>query len=137
MKNFAGFTGLAGVALSAAAYAYAATVPAIYTARQASDGHTVFTQNCASCHNNDLSGGVGPALAGADFASASDKLSIGKIFTFLSTQMPDGNGGSLTHPQYEDVMAYILSKNGYPAGPNKLDYAAAAGSAQALVSQVK
>jgi mono/diheme cytochrome c family protein len=127
---------LAGLTLAAVSCAYAAA-PAVYTAQQATDGQTVFTQNCASCHNADLSGSVGPALVGADFAAASDKLTIGKIFSFLSTQMPDGNGGSLTHTQYEDAMAFILSKNGYPAGAAKLDYTAATSSTVPLISAAK
>jgi hypothetical protein len=55
----------------------------------------------------------------------------------MSTQMPDGNGGSLMHTQHEDVMSYILSKNGYPAGQVKLDYTSALASTVPLVSQVK
>lgn len=109
------------VVLAFAAHgALAATPPASYSAQQATDGQTVFTQNCASCHGNDLEGDVGPALVGQDFSGSADKNTVGSIFKFLSTQMPDGNGGSLSHTQYEDVMAYILSKNGYPAGSAKL-----------------
>lgn len=128
---------LAGLTLAAASCAYAAAAPALYTAQQATAGQAVFTQECAACHNADLSGSVGPALVGADFAAAADKLTIGKIFSFLSTQMPDGNGGSLTHTQYEDAMAFILSKNGYPAGAAKLDYTAATSSTVPLISEVK
>ena len=51
--------------------------------------------------------------------------------------MPAGNPGSLSHDQYAQVMAFILSKNGYPAGATALDYNAALGSSVPLVSQVK
>ncbi|MDR3522103.1 MAG: cytochrome c [Acidocella sp.] len=131
------FVALIGLAVSAAVCAHAAAVPTIYTSQQAANGQAVFTQNCASCHGSDLQGGVGPMLIGQDFAAASANNTIGKIFTFLSTQMPEGNGGSLTHTQYEDAMAYILSKNGYPAGTAKLDYAKAKASTIPLISQVK
>ena len=117
--------------------AYAASLPALYTAQQATDGQTVFTQNCASCHGDALQGGVGPRLTGPIFASASTNNTVGSIFAFLSTQIPDGNGGSLTHTQYEDAMSYILSKNGYPAGNAKLDYTSALASTVPLISQVK
>ncbi len=132
-------TGLAFFVLMAGAITsgYAATAPALYAAQQASEGQSVFAQNCASCHGNNLEGGVGPTLVGQDFSSPTDGNTVGSIFKFLSTQMPDGNGGSLSHVQYEQVMSYILSKNGYPAGPVKLSYDAAAASTVKLVSQVK
>ena len=131
--------GLAFVMLMAcvAGSAVAGSLPELYTAQQATDGQVVFTQNCAACHGNDLTGGVGPALIGQDFSSAGSKNTVGSVFKFLSAQMPDGNGGSLSHAQYENVMAFILSKNAYPAGAAKLDYAAASASVAPLISQVK
>ena len=123
--------------LAGAATRAVAGPPAVYSAQQAKDGLLVYTQSCAACHAADLSGAVGPALVGQDFSSPYNKNTVGSIFKFLSTQMPDGNGGSLTHAQYENVMAFILSKNGYPAGPAKLDYAAATVSTVPLVSLVK
>lgn len=117
--------------------AAAATPPALYTAAQASSGATVFGQNCAMCHGADLKGGAGPDLIGQSFASASNKYSIGAIFSEIAEQMPAGQPGSLTHDQYTDVLAYILSKNGYPAGSTALHYNASLGSSVPLVSQVK
>jgi mono/diheme cytochrome c family protein len=116
---------------------YAASVPALYTGQQAIDGQAAFAQNCASCHGDALQGGVGPRLVGQNFSAASSNNTVGSIFTFLSAQMPDGNGGSLTHAQYEDLMAYILSKNGYPAGQTRLDFTSALASTVPLISQVK
>jgi mono/diheme cytochrome c family protein len=117
--------------------AYSAALPQLYTAQQASDGQAVFKQNCAICHGGNLEGSVGPTLQGQGFSAASDKNTVGSIFSFLSTQMPDGNGGSLSHTQYEQVMSYILARNGYPAGKAALDYGAASASTVPLISQVK
>jgi len=117
--------------------ASAAQLPALYTARQKDDGQAVFAQNCASCHGSALEGGVGPTLAGQRFSTSSNHNSVGSIFSFLSTQMPDGSGGTLTHKQYEDVMAFILYKNGYPAGTTSLDFASAQTLKAPLISQVK
>lgn len=117
--------------------ASAAPLPALYSAQQKTDGQAVFAENCASCHGSVLEGGVGPTLAGQHFSDSSDHNSVGSMFSFLSTQMPDGSGGSLTHKQYEDVMAFILYKNGYPAGTRRLDFASAQTSKVPLVSQVK
>ena len=117
--------------------ARAASVPAIYTAAQATAGATVFSANCAMCHGAALQGMAGPTLIGQSFAASSNGYTIGAIFGEIAEQMPAGNPGSLTHDQYADVMAFILSKNGYPAGAKPLDYNASLGSSVPLVSQVK
>jgi hypothetical protein len=41
----------------------------------------------------------------------------------ISTQMPVNNPGSLSKNQYTQVLAFILAKNGYPAGSVPLDAA--------------
>jgi len=117
--------------------ARAASVPALYTAVQATAGAAVFSQNCAICHGAALQGEAGPPLVGQSFASAASGDTIGGIFGVIAEQMPAGAPGSLTHDQYTDVMAYILSKNGYPSGSTALDYNASLGSSLPLVSQVK
>jgi mono/diheme cytochrome c family protein len=125
-----------GVGAGAGA-AQAATPPAIYTAAQAQAGAAVFSQNCAMCHGAALQGVSGPALVGQDFAAASNNYTVGAIFSEIAQQMPAGNPGSLSQTQYTQAMAYILQKNGYPAGANSLAYNAALGSSVPLVSQSK
>jgi len=122
---------------ASALVARAASVPAISTAAQATAGSAVFSANCAVCHGAALQGEAGPTLIGQSFASASSNYTVGAIFGEIAQQMPAGNPGSLTHDQYAQVMAYILSKNGYPAGATALDYNASLGSSVPLVSQVK
>ncbi len=127
---------LLGAALLAGSSTVAlAAPPALYTADQAKAGADVFSQNCAMCHGADLSGAAGPALVGQAFASASNKYTIGPVFTEVALQMPAGQPASLTHEQYEDVFAYILQQNGYPAGTTKFDYTAGLSSKESLVSQ--
>ena len=118
-------------------WAYAASVPALYTAQQATSGQAVFAQSCAACHGKVLQGGFGPKLVGQSFSAASAKHTIGSIFSFISTQMPLGSGSSLTHAQYEEVMSYILSENGYPAGLTKLEFSDSLASKIPLISQIK
>ncbi|HQT47072.1 MAG TPA: cytochrome c [Acidocella sp.] len=124
-------------AILTAASAAAATPPALYTAAQATAGAAVFAQNCAMCHGADLKGGAGPALLGQSFASTSNNYTVGAIFSEIAEQMPAGQPGSLSHDQYDDAMAYILSKNGYPAGSAALNYDASLASSVPLISQVK
>ncbi len=107
----------------------------LYTAAQASAGAEVFTQSCAMCHGSQLEGGMGPALAGASFASAGNK--IGDIYGVITQQMPETAPGSLTAAQYTDVLAYILSKNGYAAGSAALDPADKTTAAMTITAQGK
>jgi mono/diheme cytochrome c family protein len=126
---------LAGV--FGAAAASAASLPALYTAAQATAGQAVFAQNCAMCHGAALQGMAGPALVGQRFASAAKDYTVGAIFGEIAEQMPAEAPGSLTHDQYVDALAFILSKNGYPAGSTALAYETSLGSSVPLVSQVK
>jgi mono/diheme cytochrome c family protein len=129
--------GLAAGLLLAATAANAATPPALYTSAQASSGATVYAQNCAMCHGDNLEGGAAPALVGQSFASAGSGATVGSIFTTIAQQMPATSPGSLTQDQYTDVMAYILSKNGYTAGSTALDYNTSLSSNVPVVSQGK
>jgi mono/diheme cytochrome c family protein len=89
------------------------------------------------CHGDDLTGAAGPALIGQAFAAESNKYTVGTIFTEIAEQMPAGQPASLTNAQYEQVMAYILKQNGYPAGSTALVFKDAKASTTPLVSQVK
>jgi len=117
--------------------AQAAAPPPLYTAAQATAGANVFTQNCAMCHGANLQGEAGPALIGQAFATSANKYTVGAIFSEIAEQMPAGAPGSLSHDDYSDVMAYILNKNGYPAGSQSLSYDNSLASTVPLVSQVK
>jgi mono/diheme cytochrome c family protein len=109
----------------------AAVAPAIavargdYAASQANAGQQLFAQHCAKCHGSNLEGEAGPPLAGPKFASnlAYSKISAPQLFDFIETQMPADAPGSLTKQQYEQAFAYILSRNGYPAGATPLNEA--------------
>lgn len=89
-----------------------------YSQSQASAGQQIYTQHCAACHGSQLQGGAGPALAGPKFADnlSYSKMTAKQLFDFIKSQMPNDAPGSLSDRQYLDVFAYILSKNGYPAG---------------------
>jgi mono/diheme cytochrome c family protein len=121
----------------AIATASAANLPRLYTKAQAKAGHAAFEQHCAVCHGKDLQGISAPALVGQSFASAANGYTVSAIFDELSQQMPAGAPGSLSNATYADIMAFILEKNGYPAGGSRLTYDAAQMSTAKLVSQVK
>ncbi|HXF33691.1 MAG TPA: cytochrome c [Candidatus Acidoferrales bacterium] len=95
--------------------------PAVYTAAQASQGTSLFSKSCAGCHGVNLEGVAAPPLAGAAFTRSWQGKSADDLFYIMSHDMPADNPGSLTQDQYVAILAYVLQKNGYPAGSTALD----------------
>lgn len=114
-----------------------AAPPAMFTKAQAKAGHAAFEAHCSMCHGKHLQGIAGPTLLGQSFASKANNYTVAAIFDELSQQMPAGAPGSLTNTQYTDIMAFILHKNGYPAGSTALTYSGAQSSTVKLISRVK
>lgn len=110
------------VALSSA---LAAQGESAYRAEQAERGRRVYAAHCSSCHGADLEGGVGPALAGATFLHTWSDRSAAALFSVTRTSMPRPAVGSLSDQAYADVFAYLLSRNGVPAGGTTFDGSAA------------
>lgn len=68
-----------------------------------------------------MEGYIGPALSGHAFqVIASRQENVYRLFTIIAADEPQNNPGSLTGEQYADVVAFILQRNGYPAGKNEL-----------------
>jgi len=104
-----------GVLLSAQATVPGRTVwDAVYTDAQAARGSQVFGQSCNNCHT--LSEQGNRPLSGPKFWEGWTQRTVGALLTFVSTNMPNGNGGSLAVPVYSDLVALILKSNGFPAG---------------------
>ena len=68
----------------------------IYSKAQASRGAGLYAQECASCHGTMLTGGESaPPLAGGDFLSNWEGLTIGDLFERIRTTMPATRPGAL------------------------------------------
>lgn len=102
--------------------AAASAAPAVYTSAQASQGASVFATHCASCHGSNLQGVSGPALKGPKFhqMAGAQGMNGATLLAFISQHMPLTNPGALDKAQYDDVTAFILKENGYPAGGTTL-----------------
>lgn len=89
-----------------------------YSKKEAVLGKKYFDKICAACHKSDLSGNSGPPLTGAKFKSylSFTKITAPQLLDFIESQMPANAPGSLTKAQYKEILAYIFSFNGYPAG---------------------
>jgi len=86
----------------------------VYTDAQAARAQATFDSVCSRCHM--LSGQGKGALTGDAFWTAFTQKSVADLLTFVSTNMPNGNGGSLPASTYNDLVALVLKSNGFPAG---------------------
>jgi len=81
-----------------------------YTSQQAAAGAKAYRKSCASCHGDTLQGGMGPVLVGKPFWQA-----YGARRSRLC-------GRAYTHKcRRWHRMAFLLHKNGVPAGATPLD----------------
>jgi mono/diheme cytochrome c family protein len=93
----------------------------VYTDAQAKRGEAIYAERCASCHAPDLSGmDQAPALAGAEFRTEWDGLSMNDLFERTRISMPADQPGSLERLQVAEVVAFVLQKNGFPAGVTEM-----------------
>jgi mono/diheme cytochrome c family protein len=125
MKFKLAVVALVGIALTGAFRAVSAQEKTqwdgIFTAEQAKRGEAVFGESCSPCHGPELGGSdLAPALTGADFASNWNDMKVADLFDRVSQTMPLSAPGSLTAPQYADVVSFILQKSGAPAGTTEL-----------------
>jgi mono/diheme cytochrome c family protein len=115
----------------------AVAAPALFTAAQAASGAATYGRDCASCHGTALQGVTGPALVGQAFASAADHYTVALVFNNIWQGTPAGAPDSLSQTEYVDIMAYIMARNGLPAGMVALTYRGAAASGAPFYSLVK
>ena len=93
----------------------------IYTEEQANRGGALYVQRCARCHAPDLTGGeTAPALNSAEFKSNWNDLSVDDLFERIKVSMPHDNPGSLSRQHTADILAFVLSKCGFPGGKIEL-----------------
>jgi quinohemoprotein ethanol dehydrogenase len=102
----------------------ASTNPAnggIFTAQQAQRGHLAYTQSCAACHLDSLSGtDRNPPLAGPAFMMNWKDKTVADLYNRVRMTMPQGSAGSLSSQTYADIIAYVLQSNNFPAGASEL-----------------
>src|SRR5258708_29822615 len=93
----------------------------IYTDSQAARGEAGFRESCASCHGQKLEGrGQIPPLAGSDFISNWNGMTVGDLFEKIQVSMPADRPGQLSKEQNAGILAYILKFNKFPTGSKEL-----------------
>ena len=92
----------------------------VYTPAQAARGQRVYAEQCQRCHGDDLAGNRASPLAGERFMDHWDAHTLQQLFRRIRDTMPPADAGTLSAADARDVVAYVLQKNGFPAGPTEL-----------------
>jgi mono/diheme cytochrome c family protein len=115
------------VALAAALCASVTTPAAAqsgpsFTADQVERGRTSYNQNCQECHGSTLDNGEfgGPPLKGIYFNNHWGAGSVADLTGYAKALMPPDRPGRLSDQTYTDLVAFLLSNNGYDPGSREL-----------------
>jgi alcohol dehydrogenase (cytochrome c) len=85
----------------------------VYTQAQAARGEQLFKQECAACHD--------PAnYTSANFGAKWSGATLSDLYQDISLAMPPANPGGLTPVSYASIVAFFLSRSGYPPGSAEL-----------------
>ncbi len=104
-----------------AAAQQATTPAAIFTAEQLQAGRAIYTRVCSACHGANLDGtGDAPALSGGTFLLKWRPKMASELVGEILQNMPPTDPGSLSESAALNATAYILQRNGAPAGPQAL-----------------
>ena len=104
---------LAALFFSSSLVAQSKTVEdGVFTQAQVVSGQTVYETRCASCHS---------MKEYRDLLKSWHGTPLIDFWYNILGNMPADNAGSLMESEYTDVIAYILSENGFPSGDVILD----------------
>jgi len=92
-----------------------------YTAEQASAGQTIYLQQCATCHGENMDDGeFALPLKGVDFRRKWRTSTPDALFTVMNDTMPQDRPGSLGQETNAHLLAYIIQENGSEPGVAEL-----------------
>jgi S-disulfanyl-L-cysteine oxidoreductase SoxD len=82
----------------------------VFSRAQVERGEESFVWECMDCHEIEEFTGVGAYLEGKDGAT------LWEVFEYVWLEMPEDRPAWLDPEEYADILAYILSVYGHPAG---------------------
>lgn len=88
------------------------TLDGVYTEEQARRGANINSTVCVECHEDEEF--TGP------FLDSWTGAPVSMLFEEIKSLMPEDRPGTLKPQEYADVLAYIFSLNGIPAGAQEL-----------------
>jgi alcohol dehydrogenase (cytochrome c) len=106
-----------------AAIAAEAPASSTFTQVQYERGETVYQQECALCHGQNLDDGVANTLRGQTFRKTWSRLgvTVADLYNRIANTMPPGQLGELSESENVDVLAYILGRNNVLQGTQELN----------------
>ena len=103
--------------LGRVAHAARSVWDSVYTAEQAKRGEAIYVARCARCHAEKLTGqNDSPTLVGPMFLANWNNFTVFDLNDKIYTMMPSDSVGVLSRELVTDVMTYLFSFNGFPAG---------------------
>ena len=114
----------------------------VFTAEQVRRGQAAYTGPCDRCHGFKLDGAPddpdmlpAPPVAGPKFLRKWDGRTLAALFEYTRATMPANNPGYLSAEEVADIVAYMLSVSGMPAGDTALQPAPEALASIVIVPQ--
>jgi mono/diheme cytochrome c family protein len=95
----------------------------IYSKAQAAHGAELYAKHCERCHDPaKVPPGKkpGPPVTGSKFIEKWQDHTLGELFTSIFTTMPNDGSAVLSEAETLDLVAYLVSANGFPEGPAPL-----------------
>ena len=119
MRKLAAICGAAIVTVVAAIAFAQAPAPrtvrdGVFTAAQVERGRLTFAKVCAECHE------IEEFTAADAYLEEIEGDTVWDLFDYVWSEMPEDYPSSLEPAQYADVLAYIFSVWGHPAGEAEL-----------------
>ena len=111
-----------GLLCAGACTALAQDAPPSFTAAQADRGEASYMHSCRTCHGDNLDDGDfgGAPLKGSWFRDHWGQGDVAALSAFTKSQMPPDRPGGLNDETYADIVAFLLSRNGYKPGDKEL-----------------
>jgi cytochrome c5 len=92
----------------------------VYTAAQAERGRAAYTRYCSRCHGEDLTGRRDYPLSGERFMDHWEAHTLEHLFVLVSDSMPPDGTNAVDPNDKRDIVAFLLQRNGFPAGTTEL-----------------
>jgi len=93
----------------------------VYSKEQSQRGQVIYFTTCVRCHKAEMTGSqIVPPIIGEPFLARWSRKTVGDLFEWVRTSMPPFDTERLSRQESADVLAYILSRNGFPAGDAEL-----------------
>jgi cytochrome c len=93
----------------------------VYTEEQGKRGLALYGAKCTRCHLDTMAGNDdSPPLTGDEFLGHWDGVAVAVLHDQIRVKMPDDDPGTLSRQDVSDIIAYLFTRNGFPAGPTEL-----------------